>query len=120
MWWFSVPAMLKGWIDRVFANGVAYRYPEVPAWSGFLGGKRGMLVMTSSYEPSSFSDDSVGELTHVLHPLLHGTLAYTGMQVIDPFIAYAADSVDQDTRRRYLAELSARLSALPRSEPVRE
>jgi NAD(P)H dehydrogenase (quinone) len=79
MWWFSVPAMLKGWIDRVFANGVAYRYPEVPAWSGFLGGKRGMLVMTSSYEPSSFSDDSVGELTHVLHPLLHGTLAYTGM-----------------------------------------
>jgi NAD(P)H dehydrogenase (quinone) len=120
MWWFSVPAMLKGWIDRVFANGVAYRYPEVPAWSGFLGGKRGMLVMTSSYEPSAFSDDSVGELTHVLHPLLHGTLAYTGMQVIDPFIAYAADSVDHDTRRRYLADLSARLSALPRPEPVRE
>ncbi len=99
MWWFSVPAMLKGWIDRVFANGVAYRYPEVPAWSGFLGDKRGMLVMTSSYEPSSFSDDYVGELTDVLHPLLHGTLAYTGMQVIDPFIAYAADSVDEDTRR---------------------
>jgi putative NADPH-quinone reductase len=42
------------------------------------------------------------------------------MQVIDPFIAYAADSVDQATRRRYLAELSARLAALPRSEPVRE
>jgi NAD(P)H dehydrogenase (quinone) len=120
MWWFSVPAMLKGWIDRVFANGVAYRYPEVPAWSGFLGEKRGMLVMTSSYEPSSFSDDYVGELTHVLHPLLHGTLAYTGMRVIDPFIAYAADSVDQDTRRRYLTELSARLTALPRSEPVSE
>jgi len=51
---------------------------------------------------------------------LHGTLAYTGMQVVDPFIAYAADSVDQDTRRRYLAELSARLSALPRSAPVTE
>jgi NAD(P)H dehydrogenase (quinone) len=120
MWWFSVPAMLKGWIDRVFANGVAYRYPEVPAWSGFLGEKRGMLVMTSSYEPSSFSDEYVGELTQVLHPLLHGTLAYTGMQVIDPFIAYAADSVDQDTRRGYLAELSVRLSALPLQEPVTE
>ena len=117
MWWFSVPAMLKGWIDRVFANGIAYRYPDVPAWSGFLGDKRGMLVMTSSYEPSSFSDGYVGELTHVLHPLLHGTLAYTGMQVIDPFIAYAADSVDLETRRRYLAELSGRLSALPRTEP---
>jgi NAD(P)H dehydrogenase (quinone) len=80
----------------------------------------GMLVMTSSYEPSSFSDEYVGELTQVLHPLLHGTLAYTGMQVIDPFIAYAADSVDQDTRRGYLAELSVRLSALPLQEPVTE
>lgn len=114
MWWFSVSAMLKGWIDRVFANGVAYSYPEVPAWSGFLGSKRGMLVMTSSYEPEQFRVDRVGELHHVLHPLLHGTLAYTGMQVLEPFIAYAADSVDNETRARYLCDLGARLRSLPR------
>jgi NAD(P)H dehydrogenase (quinone) len=114
MWWFSVPAMLKGWIDRVFANGVAYSYPEVPAWAGFLGSKRGMLVMTSSYEPEQFRADRVGEVHHVLHPLLHGTLAYTGMQVLEPFIAYAADSVDDGTRARYLCDLDARLRSLPR------
>jgi NAD(P)H dehydrogenase (quinone) len=114
MWWFSVSAMLKGWIDRVFANGVAYRYPEVPAWSGFLGSKRGMLVMTSSYEPDQYRADRVGELDRVLHPLLHGTLAYTGMQVLDPFIAYAADSVDDETRAGYLADLDRRLRSLPR------
>jgi NAD(P)H dehydrogenase (quinone) len=115
MWWFSVPAMLKGWIDRVFANGVAYRYPEVPPWSGFLGSKRGMLVMTSSYEPSSFREDGVGTLDHVLHPLLFGTLAYTGMTVLEPFIAYGADTVDETARARYLAELGARLASLPPS-----
>jgi NAD(P)H dehydrogenase (quinone) len=115
MWWFSVSAMMKGWIDRVFANGVAYRYPDVPAWSGFLGSKRGMLVMTSSYEPEQFRGDRVGELDRVLHPLMYGTLAYTGMQVLDPFVAYAADSVDEGTRRRYLAELDARLRSLPRA-----
>ena len=115
MWWFSVPAMLKGWIDRVFANGVAYRYPEVPPWSGFLGAKRGMLVMTSSYEPSSFREDRVGELERVLHPLLYGTLAYTGMTVLEPFIAYAADSADAEARAAYLAELGARLESLPAS-----
>jgi NAD(P)H dehydrogenase (quinone) len=112
MWWFSVPAMLKGWIDRVFANGVAYRYPDVPAWSGFLGSKRGMLVMTSSYEVEQFRADRVGELHHVLHPLLHGTLAYTGMQVLPPFIAYAADSVDAGARAGYLRELEGRLRSL--------
>jgi NAD(P)H dehydrogenase (quinone) len=113
MWWFSVPAMLKGWIDRVFANGIAYSYPEVPPWSGFLSTKRGMLVMTSSYEPSSFREDRVGELQTVLHPLLFGTLAYTGMTVLEPFIAYAADSADEKARAGYLTELSARLESLP-------
>jgi NAD(P)H dehydrogenase (quinone) len=115
MWWFSLPAMLKGWIDRVLGNGVAYRYPEVEPWSGYLGTKRGMLIMTSSYEASSFREDRVGEVRQVLHPLLYGTLAYTGMQVLEPFIAYAADSVDDQTRRRYLAELSAQLESLPPS-----
>jgi NAD(P)H dehydrogenase (quinone) len=104
--------MLKGWIDRVFANGVAYRYPDVPAWSGFLGSKRGMLVMTSSYEAEQFRADRVGELHHVLHPLLHGTLAYTGMRVLEPFVAYAADSVDDRTRAGYLREIGERLRSL--------
>jgi NAD(P)H dehydrogenase (quinone) len=72
-----------------------------------------MLVMTSSYEPEQFRADRVGELDRVLHPLLYGTLAYTGMQVLEPFIAYAADSVDDETRSRYLAELGARLRSLP-------
>jgi NAD(P)H dehydrogenase (quinone) len=112
MWWFSVPAMMKGWIDRVFANGVAYRYPEVPAWSEFLADKRGMLVMTSSYEPEQFRDDRVGSLDRVLHPLLHGTLAYTGMRVLEPFIAYAADSADDTRRAAYLAELQQRLAVV--------
>jgi NAD(P)H dehydrogenase (quinone) len=113
MWWFSLPAMLKGWIDRVFGNGVAYRYPDVEPWSGYLGAKRSMLIMTSSYEASSFREERVGELRHVLHPVLYGTLAYTGMQVLEPFIAYAADSVDDETRRGYLAELGAQLESLP-------
>ena len=27
-WWAGQPAMLKGWIDRVWVNGVAWRLPE--------------------------------------------------------------------------------------------
>jgi putative NADPH-quinone reductase len=43
---------------------------------------------------------------------MHGTLAYTGMQVLIPFVAYAADSVDDETRAGYPAERDARLRAL--------
>ena len=71
-----------------------------------------MLVMTSSYERSSFREDAVGTLEHVLHPLQYGTLAYTGMTVLEPFVAYAADSVDDETRAGYLERLRVRLVSL--------
>src|SRR6185312_4840351 len=41
---------------------------------------------------------TAGDLESVLHALMHGTIAYTGMQVLDPFVAYAADSVDDETQ----------------------
>ncbi len=27
-WWFSFPAILKGWFDRVFAPGIAFEHPS--------------------------------------------------------------------------------------------
>jgi NAD(P)H dehydrogenase (quinone) len=33
-WWGQPPAMLKGWIDRVFRLGVAYGYPEGVGFDG--------------------------------------------------------------------------------------
>jgi len=113
MWWFSVPAMMKGWIDRVLANGVAYHYPDIQPWTGPLTTKRGMLILTSSYEENSFRSERVGTLRQVLHPLLHGTLAYTRMQVLEPFVASAADSIDDEARQDQLAALQARLWQLP-------
>ena len=111
MWWFSVPAMLKGWFDRVLVKG--YAYGPVPSWSGPLGDKRALLVMTSSYSDGAFrAEGSIGDIATVLRPVTYGTLAYCGMQVLEPFIAYAADEVGDDTRAGYLAALRARLGEL--------
>ena len=33
LWWFSMPAILKGWVDRVFAYGFAYGVGESTAIS---------------------------------------------------------------------------------------
>lgn len=42
VWWWSLPAMLKGWVDRVWNNGWAYgakRYPHRRVWLiGVAGG----------------------------------------------------------------------------------
>lgn len=51
MWWFGMPALLKGWFDRVWHQGYAYgRRGSNGEWigygDGFLAGKRAMLVVT--------------------------------------------------------------------------
>lgn len=42
IWWWSMPALLKGWIDRVWNHGWAYgarKYPNRRAWMiGIAGG----------------------------------------------------------------------------------
>ena len=56
MWWFSVPAILKGWIDRVFAFGVTYDFGRT--WDkGVMCGRRAMLSMTTSAPPGVFMPD---------------------------------------------------------------
>lgn len=120
LWWFGLPAIAKGWIDRVFVNGVAYDYPEHLPWTGPLTGTRALTVWTCAYEESDFGrvDRGPGGVDALLYPLLWGTFAYTGMPVLDPFVAYAADSVDDATRAGYLAALRARLAGIAEERPL--
>ena len=81
-WWYSVPAMLKGWIDRVFAYGVAYDFGRT--WDrGVFRGRRAMLAFTTSAPPtSSLPDGRNGDLERTLWPLHAGVLALCGYDVL--------------------------------------
>jgi NAD(P)H dehydrogenase (quinone) len=46
LWWLSMPAILKGYVDRVFARGFAYESHEGIV-RGLLSGKRAVLVTVS-------------------------------------------------------------------------
>jgi NAD(P)H dehydrogenase (quinone) len=46
LWWLSMPAMLKGYIDRVFARGFAYE-AQNGIVRGLLSGKKSVLVTIS-------------------------------------------------------------------------
>lgn len=46
-WWGQIPALLKGFFDRVFLPGFAFKYREnSPLWDKFLTGKTGDLIVT--------------------------------------------------------------------------
>ncbi len=46
LWWLSMPAMMKGYIDRVFARGFAYESHSGNV-HGLLGGKKAVLITVS-------------------------------------------------------------------------
>jgi NAD(P)H dehydrogenase (quinone) len=46
LWWLSMPAMMKGYIDRVFARGFAYESRDGIV-RGLLSGKKAVLVTIS-------------------------------------------------------------------------
>ena len=58
-WWSMPPAILKGWIDRVFRQGVAYTFTK-DGVQGFFQGRRAVVFTTSNtprdIERSVFGD----------------------------------------------------------------
>jgi len=47
-WWAQPPAILKGWVDRVFRQGVVYAFGEDGSINGFLKGKTALVLTTSN------------------------------------------------------------------------
>jgi len=88
VFWFSVPAMLKGWIDRVLVSGVFYGGRRIFDRGG-MRGKKAMLAFTLGGREHMFGPNGIhGDLEILLKPLIRGTLGYVGMSVLEPFAAY--------------------------------
>ncbi|MDD8018783.1 MAG: NAD(P)H-dependent oxidoreductase, partial [Bacteroidota bacterium] len=50
MWWGMMPALLKGFIDRMFLPGFAFQYKEnSPMWDKLLKGKTSHILCTIDY-----------------------------------------------------------------------
>ena len=118
MWWYSTPAILKGWIDRVFAFGVTYDFGRT--WDrGVMTEKRAMLSLTTSAPPSTFRPDGRnGDIERILWPLHGGVLALCGYEVLQPFVAHSVGWIDDDARETILQEYAERLRNIEADEPM--
>ena len=120
LWWGGPPAIVKGWFDRVCAYGVAYadgrRFER-----GYFVGRRAVLGLTTGGTTERFSaGGGYGEMRHVLHSVRRCILEYLGLEVVEPFVAYAAPRVDAAARAEYLRSWQKRLIAAAGDRQWRE
>lgn len=78
IWWTGMPAIMKGFIDRVFSYGFAYRYDQ-GIQKGLLKGKRATIINThgkSKAEYESMGMDRALSLTSD-----KGVYTYCGLEI---------------------------------------
>lgn len=101
LWWHDRPAILKGWMDRVFLNGFAFEYgPQGP--TGLLGGKKALVLQTSG-NPEAVYDawDTKGAIKKIITT---GGLEFFGIQDITYKVFFGVPIVSDEERQAMLTE----------------
>ena len=106
-WWGAPPALLKGWVDRVFRPGIAYEYEgeefmekkRVP----LLSGKRAIVFTTSDLPP--YADESpIARFWRLV-------FGYCGIEHFDCHSLYDFRSVDGGARAAWIDSVGEKIKA---------
>lgn len=125
IWWHSVPAMLKGWFDRVFVSGL---YTSTKRYDrGHFRGKRAVCSVTSGAPAQAFVPGGRGgEIEQILWSTQF-SLHYMGFQVLAPHVSFGVAGhgfsyVSDDAFQRQFAALEAswldRLASIESDRPL--
>jgi NAD(P)H dehydrogenase (quinone) len=118
LWWFGLPAVLKGWVDRVFVMGRVYGGGRVYE-RGVFAGKRAMLSLTTGGPADAFRRDGFnGDIDGILRPIHRGMLEFVGFDVMAPHVVYGPARMNDAQRRAELERFERRLSTLGDETPI--
>lgn len=126
LWWYTMPAILKGWVDRVFSFHFAYgvgehsdtKYGE-RFGEGTLAGKKAMLSVTTGGPESHYTPRGInGPIDDLLFPFQHGILYYPGIEVLPPFVLYGTDRMTEQDYPDVAKAFEQRVLTLESTEPI--
>jgi NAD(P)H dehydrogenase (quinone) len=102
IWWYSAPAILKGFFDKVFLKGFAYE-SNGPLLKGKLKNIKEALVITTSEGPTLFYKLFGGN--PIKRVITGSTLKIVGIKKVKWINSDQTSSQDSSKRKRFLNNL---------------
>ena len=100
IWWYSRPAILQGYLDRVFSHGFAFRVGGTGA-EGLLPQDRALVFQTTGLPKDRYA--GAGD-TAIHYGMNEGTLAFCGIPDVRMHTFYNVGGESDDARHRMLDE----------------
>ena len=109
VWWFGLPAILKGYVDRVFSYGFAYRYGQNGP-EPLLKGKKAFVFHTTGGEESAY--EQYGFRNAIQKVEDDGIFGFCGLEMAGRHFCFAVPSASEESRKamlRAVREAAAKL-----------
>lgn len=106
IWWTGLPAMLKGYIERVFSYNFAYRYDQ-GIQKGLLSGKQAIIINTQGKSKKEYQDSGMDQALSLTSD--QGIYSYCGLTVKRHFYFEKADWANADTLDQWMKEITSTL-----------
>ncbi|EJF99046.1 NAD(P)H-dependent oxidoreductase [Flavobacterium sp. F52] len=104
IWWTGMPAVMKGYIDRVFSYGFAYRYDQ-GVQKGLLKGKQAVIINTHGKSHDEYREIRMDRALRLTSD--KGIYNYCGFEISQHFFFEKADRVDAETVESWITEILA-------------
>lgn len=102
-WWGTYPALLKGFFDRFFLPGFAFKYrKDSPLWDKLLKGKTARLIVTMD-SPKWYNWLIYKSAGH--NSMKHAILEFCGIKPVSITSFAPVKSSDEVKRKKWLEEV---------------
>ena len=102
IWWTGMPAIMKGYIDRVFSYGFAYRYDQ-GVQKGLLTGKQTIII--NSHGKSNAEYEAMGMDKALMLTSDTGIFTYCGLEIKEHFYFDKADRATDESIFEWINQL---------------
>lgn len=109
IWWTGLPAILKGYVDRVFSYGFAYAY-GAEGIDKLLKGKKGLIINTHGTPKEIY--DNIGMTAGLKITSDVGIFDFTGIETVDHLLFGSIPHVGEEALKEVLNQIEAKVISL--------